>query len=758
MPSQDTVELRWVFAVVRRWWWLIVGCGLLIAGTAFVFSYLTAPVYSASTTLLVDVAPGTGMADYNAIRASQQMADTYSEMLTGRPVLEASLAKLGLTESPNAVAQGIKVKPIPDTQLLELSVESTDPALAALLANAIAEAFVDQMEILQAGQQAELRSSVEEQIDELSTRIDQTQAEIDTLVESRIQAETGLTRQERLLTEYRSDYRLLQQDYEQAQLDIAQSADSVQLVKEAQVQKGEAGSPYTATVTLLVSQLPATGTADYSSILASERLAMTYAPLVTARNMLEDVIAQLGLRETPDSLVEKVKAETLPESQLILISITDNDAEQAALVANAIAETFISYVQELRQGRFAESLTDMENRIGELTVLIEETQADVDRLTAQRIRAETERERQESLLAEYRGEYQVLHQDLSELRLAATQSARSVSILEPAQTPSSPVRPRTMMNTMLGALVGVMVGTGVAFLLEYLDDKIWTPEDVSKMLGIGTLAAVGRLADGQDSVVVATQPRSAVTEAFRVLVSNIRFSSVDKPLRALMVTSPRSAEGKSLIVANLAAMTAQSGLGVVAVDADLRRPRLHRLFGLDARNGLSESIVEGTADGRLRSTDMKGLSTLTCGGLPPDPAQLLGSPRMKELLQELAEQADMVVVDSAPILPVADSAVLAPSVDGVLLVLRAGKSRREEAQQAVERLHQTGANLVGVVLNAVPTPDDVYYFRYDTPEEEEGSGPRRLQLGRLVALGTSLRQSVQAVSHWFRRERKDSHA
>lgn len=758
MPNQDTVELRWLFAVIRRWWWLIIGCGLLLTGAAFVISYLTAPVYSATTKLLVDVAPGTGMADYNAIRASQQMADTYSQMMKGRPVLEASLAKLGLTESPNALAKGIKVKPVPETQLLELSVENTDPTRAALLANAVAEAFVDQMEVRQAGQQAELINSVEGQMSELSARIDQTQAEIDTLVENRIESEIGLTRQERLLTEARSDYRSLERDYEQLRLDIAESAGNVRLVKEVQVQEGTAGSPYTATVTLLVSQLPSTGTGDYSSILASERLAMTYTPLVTGRNMLEEVIAQLGLTETPDSLLEKVTAETIPSSQLILISVADSSAEQAALIADTIAATFISYVQELQQGRFADSLANMQNQLEELGVLMEETQAEVDRLTAQRIRAETEQGRLESLLAGYRDEYDVLQRDLGELRVTAAQTARSVSILEPAQVPSSPVRPQTKMNIMLGAFIGVVLGGGLAFLLEYLDDKIRTPEDVSKMLGIGTLAAVGRLGDGQNEVVVASQPRSAVTESFRVLVSNIRFSSVDKPLRTLMVTSPRSSEGKSLIVANLAATTAQSGLSVVAVDADLRRPRLHRMFGLDARNGLSESIVEGTAEGKLHPTDLKGLSTLTSGGLPPDPAQLLASPRMKELLEELTEEADVVVVDSAPILPVADAAVLAPAVDGVLLVLRAGKSRREAAQQAVERLHQAGANLVGVVLNAVPTPDDVYYWRYTRPDDEEAGSPERRQLGPLVALGQSFRQALTALSLWLKGGRKDSHA
>jgi Mrp family chromosome partitioning ATPase len=131
---------------------------------------------------------------------------------------------------------------------------------------------------------------------------------------------------------------------------------------------------------------------------------------------------------------------------------------------------------------------------------------------------------------------------------------------------------------------------------------------------------------------------------------------------------------------------------------------------------------------------------------------------MKELLDQLSDEADVVVVDSAPILPVADAAVLAPVVDGVLLVLRAGKSRREAAQQAVERLNQAGANLVGVVLNAMPTPDDVYYWQYTKPEEEKGGSPERRQLEPLAALGQWFRQTVAGLNLWVKEGREDRHA
>ncbi|MBN1813497.1 MAG: CpsD/CapB family tyrosine-protein kinase, partial [Anaerolineae bacterium] len=211
---------------------------------------------------------------------------------------------------------------------------------------------------------------------------------------------------------------------------------------------------------------------------------------------------------------------------------------------------------------------------------------------------------------------------------------------------------------------------------------------------------------------------------------------VDKPIRTLLVTSAGPTEGKSTTAANLAVAMAQAGLKVVVLDADLRRPRIHKIFGLHPRGGLTGSLLEGNMDGRLQPSQVEGLAVLPAGELPPNPSELLGSKRLRELLDELAEDADVVVIDSPPVLPVTDAAVLAREVDGVLLVVDAGATRQEVVQRAVEGLRQVGAHLIGVVLNRVPTRRGGYYYYYheyyDDGHEKQRRRKRRRAKGVLA--------------------------
>jgi capsular exopolysaccharide synthesis family protein len=406
---------------------------------------------------------------------------------------------------------------------------------------------------------------------------------------------------------------------------------------------------YSASATLLVHVAPSS-MADYSAILTSERLALTYSQMLRGRPVMEAVIARLELEETPVELAKRVKVTPIADTQLIRLSVEHSDPTRAAWIANAIAEVFIAQIQELGRRGLA------------------------------------------------------LRTD--------------VVVVETAQVPENPVRRRTLYTT-LAALVGAMLAVGMAFLLEHLNDTIKAPDDVSQTLGLGTLGTIGRLAKGEEELIVVARPSSSVAETFHALCTNVYFSSsVDRPLRTLLVTSPGPLEGKSITVANLAAAMAQAGLKVVAVDADLRRPRLHQLFGLDLPGegtgkstpwGLTGSLLEGCADGQLHPTQVEGLKVLPSGELAPNPIEMIGTQRMHKLLHDLAQQVDMVLVDSPPVLPVADAAALAPAVDGVLLVLEAGRTPREAARHAVENLRQVGANLVGVVLNGVSTHKGSYY-------------------------------------------------
>jgi capsular exopolysaccharide synthesis family protein len=204
-------------------------------------------------------------------------------------------------------------------------------------------------------------------------------------------------------------------------------------------------------------------------------------------------------------------------------------------------------------------------------------------------------------------------------------------------------------------------------------------------------------------LITISEPRSPISEAYRTLRTNLDFASLDRALKTLVVTSAGVGEGKSTTLANLAVVSAQAGRKVILVDADLRRPTLHQIFGLGNETGLTTLMVDDAAlaDPPLQETGVEDLSVLTSGPLPPNPADLMDSRRMEEVVAALAERADQVFFDTPPVVAVTDAAVLSTKVDGVLLVISAGKTRREYARTAVHRLEQIKARLVGTVLTNV---------------------------------------------------------
>lgn len=204
----------------------------------------------------------------------------------------------------------------------------------------------------------------------------------------------------------------------------------------------------------------------------------------------------------------------------------------------------------------------------------------------------------------------------------------------------------------------------------------------------------------ETALITLRDPRSPAAEAYRTLRTNIQFSSLDKPIHTLLVTSTSPDEGKSTTLSNLAVTIAQAEQRVILVDCDLRRPSLHTLFGVPNEQGLTSVILnQGDGELPLHATSVPGLSLLTSGPLPPRPADLLGSRRMEVLIERLRSEADMVLFDTPPVIAVTDAAVLATRLDGVLLVLQAGKTRRDRAREARRQLEKVKANIIGVVLN-----------------------------------------------------------
>lgn len=228
----------------------------------------------------------------------------------------------------------------------------------------------------------------------------------------------------------------------------------------------------------------------------------------------------------------------------------------------------------------------------------------------------------------------------------------------------------------------------------------------------------------KENVALITQrhPRSAVAEAYRTLRTNLGFASVDHACRSILVTSPGPEHGKSTTAANLAIVLAQAGQKVLLADCDLRKPDIHRLFSLDNAAGLTNTLIQGRDPVELAHPGpVKNLTVLTSGPVPPNPAELLGSDRVRSLWPQLLERFDSVIIDTPPVLAVTDSVLLSRQIDGVILVVSAGVSRVEVIQQAKEQLAKASARIIGVVLNKVkiPSRDYHYYYYYHRDEEQE---------------------------------------
>lgn len=315
-------------------------------------------------------------------------------------------------------------------------------------------------------------------------------------------------------------------------------------------------------------------------------------------------------------------------------------------------------------------------------------------------------------------------QDIDLRKNAKVETSR---IIEEAIVPGSPIRPNKPQNIMFAGLLGVFLGLCLALLQELLDDRINSPEEAERVLRLPNLGHVPLVEEEGLRLIRDISTFSPLMESYRSLRTNINFAAVGTSLRSIVVTSSVPAEGKSTTAANLAMAMALDGKRVIIVDADLRRPSLHKLFRQESSPGLTDVLV-GTHEITevLRPSGVDNVSVIAAGSPPPNPAELLGSAKMVELIEQLESLADIVLFDSPPTLAVADSIVLAARADGVLLVIGYGETKKTNSRQAVERLQRANARVLGTVLNRVEgTGSGYYYGKYYVPASVESARPGR---------------------------------
>lgn len=473
-----------------------------------------------------------------------------------------------------------------------------------------------------------------------------------------------------------------------------------------------------------------------------------------------------------DSLLDEVSASQQQGTDIIEIKVEDRDPEVAAKVANAFSRAYIENRREYAvtglkraSDEIEGKLRELEGRIADLNVRIVASRVTIPApvVVGKPAGSGTVSDTPagaplQAALDAATLQYETLYARQQELLVTQSLKRGEAELIAEAEAPASPVAPKPKRDFVLGALVGLVLSMGVALLREQLDERLRNREDVERVTSLPVLAELPTETESTrrpNSIATHERPLGSLAESTRGLRTSLSFLGIDDPLRLIVVTSSRPGEGKSTVATNLAAAYAQGGARTVLVSADLRRPRLETVFAEHTGGpGLSDllvslptqpkalngSVVHGPGEGvdpacaaisaALRPTHIDNLLLLPAGQLPPNPAELLGSPRALVLLQALATMADVVIMDTPPILAVTDAAVLASRADGVVVVAAAGQTHRKALGAALATLGAGRTRLLGVVLNKVSDSGrSSYYGTYGNYVAD----PKPTAIGRLRA-------------------------
>jgi capsular exopolysaccharide synthesis family protein len=411
-----------------------------------------------------------------------------------------------------------------------------------------------------------------------------------------------------------------------------------------------------------------------------------------------------------------VSGRGLADADVITVSVQSGDRQTAATLANAYVAAYIDVKRDQAVKGIAAATAELQTKVTDL-------QSQIDALDTQiNASGSDDDSRREADRRSLVDQQALFRQRIDQLQVDAALSAGNAQLLRPAAAPSEPVKPTPVRTATLAALVGLLLGLGAAFMIDHLDDSVGSEDDLARLgADVPVLAVVPNVASRDNRPIAISAPLTLAVEPYRNLRTNVQFLGLERKVRSIQVTSTRPGEGKSTTAANLAVVLAQSGANVVLVDADLRKPGLHRLFAIDGSNGLTNNLAGDPMELTIqRITDQ--LWVIVGGPVPPNPSELLGGRRMEAFSEELSRRFDYVIFDSAPILAVSDATALSRRVDGVLLVAQAKRVSVPHLRESLTQLERVGAPLLGIVLNRAKVDTKLAgEYEYTQP----GRGKRR---------------------------------
>jgi len=756
--KEENVRVREVWRNVRKHKWLIITITVVITIVVAIEMYRTPSIYEASTMIEIgkeDPPPGKpGSFVFNVEDPMNVSLKTKIQALRSPAVYQAVVLKLGLDQNPkffsvgakksvwdaikllgqrvsgrparlddddteeaissaksslpitledqarlepymDAVDGGLTVVPVMDTRDLKISFRHSDQKIAAAIANAVAEVFIKQ--------------NFEAKTQKFTTTsdwLDRSTRELKAKVQQAEQALANYTRENNIFSTEGKE--TLTADKLSRLHEQVMRAETDRMLKQSLYEEVKMGR---------VAQLPEAFADPKSSDLQKklQELAITLSDLETkygpenpqiVRVKQEIAVIQGQISESRSTLAERLKADYER-------AVRDEQSLKAAL--------------EKAKGEAVQQ--------NQAAIQLNILKQDVD--TANKL-------------------YTEFLQNTNQANLQVAEQHNNVRIISPARVPKTPISPARMRTVVIGFMLALSAGIGLAMFLEYIDNTIKTVEDVSRYVQlpalsvippIGLVAPRGMLSskgakklkslpasvngNGAENAnaaqLVAPDSRSSAAEAYRILRTSVLLSSAGKPPKTILVTSGQPGEGKTTTAVNTAISLSQLGASVLLIDCDMRRPSAHKILGVDNMRGLSTYLSRNmNVDGLIQKLQMPNLSFIPCGPIPPNPAELISSEKMKRLLADLAERYDHVILDSPPLMNVTDPVILSTMVDGVILVVHGGKSTRDVVRRARHDLDTVNAKVFGVVLNNVDLRregyDNYYYYRYYSAYGQESTG------------------------------------
>jgi len=722
---EENIDLQKYWLVLKRRWFPATGVFGIVVVLAALVASVQKPVYEAEGKLLFKQDRSSSLTGFQnnigeIVRIGEKAnpLSTEAEIIRSLPIVQKTVEALDLRDEkgksmdPKIISAGLKVKPVTETDILQISYKANDPKIAAAIVNKIMEVYIENDILSNRAKATAARVFIDKQLPNVEATVRQADAAL-----RKFKEENGVVALP-----------------EEAASAVEVMADLDKQIAQAQAQLAEADAKSTA----LRNQV---GLNSEAAVAVSS---LSQSPAVQeVLTELQKVQGQLAVERT-----------RFLDTSPTIASLQRREAALKALLQGRVDQVLGSQqapIDNLQIGTLRQQLTadlvqsevERSGLASQLTVLYQAQSAYKKRSNVMP-RLEQNLRELERRVGASQSTYETLLNKLQEAQVTENQNVGNARVISTAQVPKK-AGPSKKKYLLLGGIGGILLGIVTAFLLDMTDRSVKTLKEARELFGsplLGVIPAFGKSGKTRPPVgdlepivpriVARDMPRSPIGQAYQMLQANLKFLSSDKQLKAIVVTSSVPKEGKSEVSANLAAVMAQVGRRVLLVDADMRHPSQHHLWELTNSVGLSNVIV-GEAEFKTAVREvMPRLDVLTAGVIPPNPVALLDSKRMASLIETFLKSYDCVLIDTPPLAGIADAPILGKMVDGILLVVRPGVVDSASAKAAKDFTTRSGQNVLGLVANGViikNEPDSYFYYTKEQDNEQDTASNEKAKLG-----------------------------